>query len=194
MLPMARILLPAILIALLPASAASAAVYAGFNLTADSVNFTDAAPSVLSESLIGPQIHLGYHLSDFGVELGYGTTRKSEQDTDLRFNRLTADGLYYLPVGGILNLVLTGGLAQDNYGASTFIKKSYTQDGTVKDTRVGTTLLSGNEFDWRAGGGLSFSFADGYELHVIGRYEPLTMKHLASNTLSLETGFNIDLD
>ncbi|HEY2835725.1 MAG TPA: hypothetical protein VGI89_04085 [Rhizomicrobium sp.] len=191
---MTRFLLSAILIALLPASAASAAVYAGFNLTADSVNFTDAAPSVLSESLIGPEIHLGYHLSDFGVELGYGTTRKSEQDTDLRFNRLTADGLYYLPVGGFLNLVLTGGLAQDNYGASTFIKKSYTQDGTVKDTRVGTTLLSGNEFDWRAGGGLSFSFAGGYELHVIGRYEPLIMKHLASNTLSLETGFNIDLN
>jgi hypothetical protein len=190
---MLRILLPAILIALLPASA-DAAVYAGLDLSADSVNFTGAAPSVFSESLIGPDVHLGYHLSDFGAELGYGTTRKSEQDTDLRFNRLTADGLYYLPVGGILNLVLTGGVAEDNYGASTFIKKSYTQNGDVKDTRIGTTLLHGNEFDWRAGGGLSFSFAGGYELHVIGRYEPLTMQRLAHNALSLETGFNIDLN
>ena len=191
---MPRFLLPAILIALLPASVANAGLYAGFNLTADSVNFTDAAPSVFSESLIGPQLHAGYHLSDFGVELGYGTTRKSEQDTDLRFNRLTADGLLYLPVGGFLNLVMTGGVAQDNYGASTFVKKSYTQNGDVKDTRIGTTILSGNEFDWRAGGGLSFSFAGGYELHVIGRYEPLTMQHLAHNALSLETGFNIDLN
>src|ERR1700760_3814633 len=104
---MTRFLLPAILIALLPASAADAAIYAG------------------------------YHLDSFAVELGYGTTRKSEQDTDLRFDRLTADGLYYVPVGGFLNLVLTGGVTQDNYGASTFTKKSYTQDGTVKDTRVG---------------------------------------------------------
>lgn len=191
---MTRFLLPAILIALLPTSVANAAIYAGFNLTADSVNFTDAAPSVLSESLIGPEVHLGYHLSDFGVELGYGTTRKSEQDTDLRFNRLTGDGLFYVPVGGILNLVLTGGVAEDNYGASTFVKKTYTQNGIVKDTRVGTTLLSGNEFDWRAGGGLSFSFAGGYEIHVIGRYEPLTMGHLANNALSLQTGFNIDLN
>jgi hypothetical protein len=191
---MTRFLLPAILIALLPASVANAGIYAGFNLTADSVNFTDAAPNVLSESLIGPELHLGYHLSDVGVELGYGTTRKSAQDTDLRFNRLTADGLFYVPVSGFLNLVATGGLAQDNYGASTFVKKSYTQNGDVKDTRIGTTILSGNEFDWRAGGGLSFSFAGGYEIHVIGRYQPLTMKHLASNALSLETGFNIDLN
>jgi len=191
---MIRSLLLAVLIALLPASAANAAVYAGLDLSADSISFNSSAPSLFPESLIGPQIHAGYHLGDFGVELGYGTTRKSELDTDLRFNRLTADGLYYLPVGGILNLVLTGGVTENNYGASTFLQKSYTQNGDVKNTRVGVTILSGNEFDWRAGGGLSFSFAGGYELHVIGRYEPLTMGHLASNVLSLETGFNIDLD
>src|ERR1700755_2419256 len=168
---MTRFLLPAILIALLPASAADAAIYAGLDLSIDSVSFKDSAPSLFPESLIGPQIHAGYHLDSFAVELGYGTTRKSEQDTDLRFDRLTADGLYYVPVGGFLNLVLTGGVTQDNYGASTFTKKSYTQDGTVKDTRIGSTILNGNELNWRAGGGLSFSFAGGYEFHVIGRYE-----------------------
>ena len=191
---MTRFLLPAILIALLPASAADAAIYAGLDLSMDSINFNSTANSLFSESLIGPQIHAGYHLSNFAVELGYGTTRKSAQDTELRFNRLTGDGFYYVPVGGFLNLVLTGGLSDDNYGASTFTKKSYTVDGTVKDTRVSTTLLGGNEINWRAGGGLSFSFGGGYEFHVLGRYEPLSMKGIAENTLSLETGFNIDLN
>ena len=191
---MTRFLLPAILLALLPASAAQAQIYAGLDLNVDSVNFTDAAPETFSEANIGPAIHAGYHLSDFAVELGYGTTRKSEQNTDLRFNRLTGDGLFYVPLGGFLNLVLTGGVAEDNYGASTFIKKSYTQDGTVKDTRASTTLLHGDEFNWRAGGGFSFSFDGGYELHIIGRYQPLSMNGLATNVMSIQTGFNIDLN
>ena len=57
-----------------------------------------------------------------------------------------------------------------------------------------TTILSGNEFNWRAGGGLSFSFANGYEFHAIGRYEPVTMNGIAQNAISFETGFNIDLN
>jgi len=191
---MTRFLLPAILIALLPASAAQAAVYAGLDLNMDSVNFTDAAPETFSESNIGPEFHAGYHLSDFGVELGYGTTRKNEQNTDLRFNRLTGDGLFYVPLGSILNLVLTGGITEDNYGASTFTKKGYTQDGVAKDTRSPIPLLHGDEFNWRAGGGFSFAFGGGYEIHVIGRYEPLSMNGLASNAMSIQTGFNIDLN
>ena len=191
---MSRFLLPAILIAFLPASAAQAAIYAGADLVFDSATFTNAAPQLFSEDLTGPQLHVGYHLSNFAVELGYGTTRKTEQQTDLRFNRLTGDGLFYVPVGGFLNLVLTAGLAQDNYGASTYTRLPYTQDGIIKEARVSTTIFNGDEFNWRAGGGLSFSFAGGYEFHVIARYEPLTMKGLATNDLSLQTGFNIDLN
>lgn len=191
---MTRFLLPAILIALLPASAAEAAIYAGADLVFDSASFKDSAPELFSEDLIGPQLHAGYHLSDFAVELGYGTTRKAEQQTDLRFNRLTGDGLFYVPLGGFLNLLLTAGLAQDNYGASTYTHLPYTQDGIIKEARVSTTVLNGNEFNWRAGGGLSFSFAGGYEFHAIARYEPLTMNGLSDNVISLQTGFNIDLN
>jgi hypothetical protein len=187
-------LLSAILIALLPASAAEAAVYAGFDLAADSLNLNSTAPQLFSQSLIGPQIHGGYHWNDFAAELGYGTTRKSEQQTDLRFNRLTLDGIYYIPVGGFLNLALTGGMSEDNYGASNYTRKSYTEDGIIKDTRVSSTILHGNEFNWRLGGGLSFSFAGGYEFHVLAHYEPVSMNGLANNALSLQTGFNIDLN
>jgi hypothetical protein len=53
---MSRFLLPAVLIAILPASAAQAAIYAGADLTFDSANFTDSAPQLFSEDLIGPQL------------------------------------------------------------------------------------------------------------------------------------------
>ena len=191
---MPRFVLPAILIALLPASAAQAAIYAGVDLAFDSTALTDAAPNFLPEGTVGPQLHLGYHVSNFAFELGYGTTSKSELQAELRFNRLSGDALYYVPFGGILNLVLTAGLAQDNYGASTSSKLPFTRNGQIREARVSTTILSGDELDWRAGGGFSFNFGSGYEFHVIGRYEPLGMKGLSDNALSIQTGFNIDLD
>ena len=107
---------------------------------------------------------------------------------------LTGDGIGYVPLGGFLNLLLTAGLSQTNFGASNFIEKGYTQNGTAKTTRIATTLLSGSELDWRAGGGLSFALGEGYELHVVGRYEPLTLRGLSSYALSVDTGFNIDLN
>ena len=40
----------------------------------------------------------------------------------------------------------------------------------------------------------AFDFGHGYEFHVIGRYEPLAMRGLSNYALSMDTGFNIDLN
>mgnify|MGYP001548770133 CR=1 FL=1 len=179
---------------LLPLSAAQAAIYAGADLAVDSTDLKNSASDLYPESTIGPDVHLGYHENSWAVELGYGTTHKAFQETELRFNRLTGDGLVYVPLGGFLNFLVTAGMSETNFGASTFQHKSYQQAGIDKTTRVATTVLNGDELDWRAGTGLSFSFGGGYEFHVIGRYEPLTMKGLSNYALSMDTGFNIDLN
>jgi hypothetical protein len=179
---------------LLPLSAAQAAVYAGLDLSVASTDLKDSTSNLYPESSIGPGVHLGYHGNDWAVELGYGTTHKALQETEIRYNRLTGDGLVYVPLGGFLNLLVTAGLSDDNFGASTFQHKSYQQDGIDKSTRVATTVLTGDELNWRGGAGFSFSFGGGYEFHVIGRYEPLTMKGLSNYALSMDTGFNIDLN
>jgi hypothetical protein len=191
---MKRHFLLAIFFALLPLSAAQAAVYAGIDLGIDSTDLKNSASNLYPESTIGPGVHLGYHFANWAVELGYGTTHKAFQETELRFNRLTGDGIAYVPLGGFVNLLVTAGMSDTNFGASTFAHKSYQQNGIDKTTRVATTLLNGDEFNWRAGTGLSFSFGGGYEFHVIGRYEPLGMKGLANYALSMDTGFNIDLN
>lgn len=188
-----KILLAALLV-LAPFSAARAAVYAGADLILDSVDLKSAAPQSYPQSTIGPGIHLGDRFDFLAVELGYNTSHKAFQQTNLRFNRLTGDGIGYVPLGGFLNLLVTAGLSQTNFGASSFMEKGYTQNGTAKTTRIATTLLSGSKLDWRGGGGLSFALGDGYELHVIGRYEPLTMRGLSNYALSVDTGFNIDLN
>jgi hypothetical protein len=184
----------AMALSLLPLSAAQAAIYAGADLAVDSTDLKNSTSDLYPESTIGPDVHLGYHANGWAVELGYGTTHKAFQETELRFNRLTGDGLVYLPLGGFLNFLVTAGMSETNFGASTFQHKSYQQAGIDKTTRVATTVLNGDEFDWRAGTGLSFSFGGGYEFHVIGRYEPLTMKGLSNYALSMDTGFNIDLN
>ncbi|MGZ5921565.1 MAG: hypothetical protein ACXWLT_07340 [Rhizomicrobium sp.] len=189
----AHILL-AMALSLLPLSAAQAAIYAGADLAVDSTDLKNSASDLYPESTIGPDVHLGYHANSWAVELGYGTTHKAFQETELRFNRLTGDGLVYVPLGGFLNFLVTAGMSETNFGASTFQHKSYQQAGIDKTTRVATTVLNGDELDWRAGTGLSFSFGGGYEFHVIGRYEPLTMKGLSNYALSMDTGFNIDLN
>lgn len=191
---MQRKLFLAALLALAPLSTAQAAVYAGADLILDFVDQKSTTPENYPESTIGPGIHLGDRFGFWAVELGYNTTHKSFQDTELRFNRLTGDGIGYVPLGGILNLLVTAGMSETNFGASSFVHKGYTQDNVAKTTRVSTTLLNGNEFDWRAGTGLSFAFGNGYELHVVGRYEPLSMKGLSNYALSVDTGFNIDLN
>ena len=191
---MKRHFLLASLFALLPLSAAQAAVYAGADLAVDSTDLKSSASDLFPESTIGPNVHLGYHLTNWAVELGYGTTHKQFQETELRFNRLTGDGLVYVPLGGFLNFLVTAGMSDTNFGASTFQHKSYQQNGIDKIARVTTTVLNGDQINWRGGAGLSFSFGGGYEFHVIGRYEPLTMKGLSNYALSMNTGFNIDLN
>lgn len=188
-----KILLAALLV-LAPFSAAEAAVYAGADLNFDSVDLKGTAPQTYPQSSIGPGIHLGDRFDFVAIELGYGTTHKEFQQTNLRFNRLTGDGIGYVPLGGMLNLLVTAGLSETNFGASSFTEKAYSQNGTTRTTRVSATLLNGSKLDWRGGGGLSFTLGDGYELHVIGRYEPLTMRGLSNYALSVDTGFNIDLN
>src|SRR6185312_11103568 len=137
------------------------------------------------ESTIGPDVHLGYRSDSWAVELGYGTTHKAFQEAEIRYNRLTGDGLVYVPLGGFLNFLVTAGLSDTNFGASTFQHKSYQQDGVDETTRVATTVLTGDELNWRGGAGLSYSFGGGYEFHVIGHYQPLTMKGLSNYALSM---------
>jgi hypothetical protein len=191
---MARQFLPILLAASFVAlpMPALAAFYGGVDLGADSIDMKTSAPNIYPEDVIGPGVHLGY---DFGkiwaVELGYATTRKSENQNDLRFNRLTGDALLYAPIGGFLSFLVTAGLSETNFGDSTYSDKGYKEDGIAKTTRVSTTLLNGDELNWRAGTGLSFALGDGYEFHVIGRYEPLSMKGYANYALSVSTGFNI---
>ena len=189
---MQKHLLMAALFVVLPLSTAQAAFYGGLDFDADSVTFNSSAPNQLPDGQLGLGAHVGYHFDNLAAELGYGTTRSSYFQEDLRFNRLTLDGIYYIPIGGFLNLLVTGGGSQTNYGASSYIQKSYMEQAIVKTTRVPTTVLSGDEFDWRAGAGFSFQFSHGYELHVIGRYEPLTMNGIADNALSVGVGFNIE--
>jgi len=192
---MTRYLLPVLLalsFATMPISA-EAAIYAGVDLGADSIDMKNSAPNGYPEDAIGPGVHLGDNFGAWAVELGYATTRKSENQDDLRFNRLTGDGILYIPIGGFLNYLVTAGVSETNFGDSTYTEKAYKQDGIDKVTRVSTTLLNGDEFNWRAGTGLSFVLADGYEFHVIGRYEPLSIKGFANYALSVSTGFNIAL-
>jgi hypothetical protein len=188
---MKKYLILAALFTVMPLASAQAAMYAGFDLTADSINLSNTALNLYPEAAIGPGVHIGDRFGNFAVELGYGTTRNSLQQADLRFNRLTADGIYYLPLGGFLNLLATAGMSETNFGTSTFTEQTYLQDNITKTTRVATTLLHGNTLDWRAGTGLSFALGDGYEFHVMGHYEPLSAKGLANYALSVNAGFNI---
>lgn len=179
----------------LAALPAEAAIYAGVDLGVDSTDLNQSANNLFPQSTIGPSIHIGDHFGGLALELGYGTTRKTEQQTDQRYDRLSGDGLAYVPLGGFLDLVLTAGLSQTNYGASTYELKSFTNSrGVLREARESITLLHGDQLDWRGGGGFSFAFLNGYEFHVIGRYEPLTMKGLSNYAISLDTGFNIDLN
>ena len=146
---------------LLPLSAAQAAVYGGLDLAVDSTDLKDSTSELYPESSIGPDMHLGYHGNSWAVELGYGTTHKALLETEIRYNRLTGDGLVYVPLGGFLNFLVTAGVSDTNFGASTFQHKSYQQDNIDKTTRVATTVLAGDEINWRGGAGFSFSFEIG---------------------------------
>lgn len=173
------------------AGAALAAPYLGFDIDAKSLNLEPSQSQGLPQNGLGVDLHGGYRFDNLAGELGYGYARGEVAPNNLRLNQLTLDGLYYVPVGGFLNLVLTAGGADTNYGDSTFTTRQVSRsDGTTKTQRQGITQFGGNEFDWRAGGGLSFNFIDGYEVHFLTRYQPLSLGGRASYALTLNVGMN----
>lgn len=170
---------------------AQAAPYLGFDINAQSLNLEPNQPAVYPQSGLGVNLHAGYRFDNVAGELGYGFARGEVAPNNLRLNQLTLDGLYYVPVGGFLNLVLTAGAAETNYGDSSFVTTIVQRDdGSTKSQRQGVTQFGGDEFDWRVGGGLSFSFLDAYEVHVLTRYQPLSLGDRASYALTLNAGMN----
>ena len=62
-------------------------------------------------------------------ELGYGTSRGEQDPDNLRIDMLTADALYYVPIGGFVNWIVTAGGAEMNYGDSTATYSVYQKNG-----------------------------------------------------------------
>lgn len=187
---MTRILTAAVAALFLLPGAAQAAPYAGIDLNANLLNLNSADPSTYPQSTIGPAIHVGYRFDNLAGELGYSTSRGQQDPDNLRLNMLSADALYYVPVGGFLNLVLTAGGAEVNYGDSTSNSFVYLKGGNTRTYRQGDTIFHGDEFDWRVGGGLSFNITQGYELHFLGRYQPVSMHGLSDYSAGLDFGMN----
>jgi len=181
---------------LLWSSGADASPYAGVDLNSDLLNLNSADSSLFPQSMVGPDFHVGYRFDglNLAAELGYGTGRGKQDPDILRLNRLSADGLYYVPVGGFLSLVLSAGGAEVNYGDSTATFIVNQTNGVTKTFRQGNTVFHGDEFDWRAGAGLSFALTDSYEIHFLTRYQPVSMKGLADYSLSLDFGMNFYFD
>ena len=175
------------------ATCACAAPYFGIqgNETAITLKSTDS--SLFPQSTGGWGIYLGDRIGRFAGEVGYSTsvaTGNANID-NLHLTRLTADGIVYVPIFGGFNFLVTGGGAETNYGISTYARKTYLTDvNTYKTTSADATVLSGDEFDWRAGGGFSFGF-DTFEVRLLAHYQPLSMAKQADNTVGLDLGVNI---
>jgi hypothetical protein len=178
---------------LLLSGGAEAAPYAGIDLNANLLNLAPAEALTYPQSTVGPDFHLGYRFDNLNLaaELGYGTGRGEQDPDNLRIDTLTFDGLYYVPVGGFVNIIFTGGMADMNYGDSTATYYVYQKGGINRTARVGITAFHGDEVDWRAGTGLSFLLADDYEVHFITRYQPVSMNGMANYSLSLSFGMNV---
>ena len=189
---MNRVLIAAAAALFLLPGAAQAAPYVGIDLNANLLNLNPSDSSAYPQSTIGPDIHVGYRFDSLNLagELGYGTSRGEQDPDNLRIDMLTADALYYVPIGGFVNLVLTAGMADMNYGDSTATFSVYQKDGENHTLRTGNTVFNGDEVDWRAGGGLSFVLTDSYEIHLIARYQPVSMKGLADYSLGASFGMN----
>jgi hypothetical protein len=189
---MNRILFAAAAVFFLLPGAAHAAPYLGLDLNANLLNLNPADPSAYPQTAIGPDFHVGYRFDNLNLagELSYGSSRGQQDPDNFRMNLLTADGLYYVPIGGFLNLILTAGVADMNYGDSIATFSVFQKNGVDKTVRTGNTVFQGDEIDWRAGGGLSFILTEGYEVHFITRYQPVSMHGLADYSLSLDVGMN----
>jgi len=190
---MKRVYLCGLIAGLMASPAARADVYAGFDGNHYSPDMKISASPLYPQSAGGMDLHIGDRIGRFAGEIGYGNSTKSSDGVfdNLRLNRLTLDGFFYVPVFGGFNLLLTGGMADTNYGIS-IPQKNYFEDakGQQRFNTADIPVAGGNEFDWRAGGGFSFGF-DAYELRVLAHYQPLSMGGLADNALSIDVGLNI---
>lgn len=189
---MNRVLIAAAAVLFLLPGAAQAAPYVGLDLNANLLNLNQANSSTYPQTTIGPDFHVGYRFNNLNLagELGYGTSRGEQNPDNLRLDMLTADALYYVPVGGFVNWIVTAGGAEVNYGDSTATYSVYQKNGFDHTLRTGNTVFHGDEFDWRVGTGLSFILTDGYEVHFITRYQPVSMHGLSDYSLSLAFGMN----
>jgi hypothetical protein len=171
-------------------SAAIAAPYVTVYGDASAINFRNPPPAPYPQSLPG----LGFALGDrFGMvagEIGYGEDHiAGNANADaIHLDQMHADGIFYVPLLGGLNLLLTGGGAETNYGVSSYARNPYVDNGKVKTANGDITVLNGNEFDWRAGTGFSIAFSDAFEFHAVARYEPITMKNNACSLVSFTFG------
>ncbi len=181
---------------LLWSSGADASPYAGIDLNADLINLNSADSSLYPQSAVGPGVHVGYLFNNLNLaaELGYSSDRGKQDPDILRLNNLSVDGLYYVPVGGFVSLILTAGAAEVNYGDSEPIFTVSQVNGVTKTFRTGNTIFHGDEFDWRGGAGVSFALVDGYEIHFITRYQPVSMGGRSDYSLSLDFGMNFYFD
>jgi|GEM_PF-5829109 len=189
---MNRILIAAAAALFLLPGAAQAAPYVGLDLNANLLNLNQADSSTYPQTTIGPDLHVGYRFDNLNLagELGYGTSRGEQDPDNLRIDMLTADALYYVPIGGFVNWIVTAGVADINYGDSTATFSVYQKNDVNRTTRTGNTVFHGDEFDWRVGTGLSFILTQGYEIHFITRYQPISMHGLSDYSLSLAFGMN----
>ena len=172
--------------------AAQAAPYVGIDLNANLLNLKPSDSSAFPQTTVGPDFHVGYRFNNLNLagELGYGTSKGRQDPDNLRLNMLTADALYYVPIGGFMNLILAGGAAEMNYGDSTATSIVFQKNGVSRTARQGNTIFHGDELDWRAGAGLSFILTEGYEVHFLTRYQPVSMHGIADYSLALNFGMN----
>jgi hypothetical protein len=181
-----------ILTCLLLPGAAMAEPYIGMDGNRYSLSLKQGASELFPQTAGGLDLHLGDRFGNVAGEIGYGTSTYSGNSfvDNIHLTRLTADGIFYLPIHGGFNFLLTAGGAETNYGVSAYARNDYQVGDKNKSTNADVPMLEGNEFDWRAGGGFSFGL-DEFELRVLARYQPLSLQNQAQNALSLELGLNM---
>jgi hypothetical protein len=172
--------------------AVDAVPYVGLDANRYSITLKGPDSEFFPQSAGGENLYFGERFGDLAGEAGVGTSQFSNKGglDNMHLTRLTADGIFYLPVSGGFNILATAGGAGTNYGISTYAQNIYTVNNINKVTNADVPLSKGNEFDWRAGGGFSFGL-DEFELRVLARYQPLSMQHQAQSALSLDFGLNM---
>ena len=173
-------------------SAAVAEPYVGLEGNRYSLTLSNSASQSTPQSAAGEDIHVGDRFGNLAGEIGYGTSSSYSNvyQDNLHLTRLSADGIFYLPVAGGLNILLTAGGVRTNFGISTYARNYYqAADGQSRSSNADAPVLSGDEMNWRAGAGLSFGL-DQFELRTLLRYQPLSLQGQAQNALSLDIGLN----